>query len=205
MAWRLTGQMIETCSCNMFCPCWFAVPELMVMDQGYCATAVAFRGLEGNADGVNLDGRTVVFGALFPGPTMFDGKGTGRIYVDDGASAEQRRELEAIFQGQKGGPMGALGPLISTWLPSEAAKIEAKEDGDAVTVSVGNAGEVSNRLVRDQGGNGFEMRGGGFIAGFGLEVAQLAPSSTHWSDPGLRQVPQFETKSGTRGNFTWSG
>ena len=23
MAWNLKGQMIESCSCNMFCPCWF--------------------------------------------------------------------------------------------------------------------------------------------------------------------------------------
>src|SRR5207249_402242 len=82
MAWNLTGQMIESCSCNMFCPCWFAVPELMVMDKGYCATAVAFRVRDGRSDAMGLGGRTVVLGAEFPGPTMFDGKATGRIYVD---------------------------------------------------------------------------------------------------------------------------
>ena len=43
MAWRLTGQLVETCSCNMFCPCWFTVQELMIMDQGWCASAIAFR------------------------------------------------------------------------------------------------------------------------------------------------------------------
>ena len=50
MAWRLTGQLIETCSCNMFCPCWFTVQDLMIMDQGWCASAIAFRTREGNSD-----------------------------------------------------------------------------------------------------------------------------------------------------------
>ena len=33
MAWNLKGQMIQSCSCNMFCPCWFGVQELMIMDE----------------------------------------------------------------------------------------------------------------------------------------------------------------------------
>jgi hypothetical protein len=202
MAWRMTGQMIESCSCNMFCPCWFAVPELMVMDQGWCATAVAFRVRDGDADGLNLGGRTVVFGAEFPGPTMFDGNATGRIYVDDGASADQRRELEAIFHGQKGGPMAALAPLVTKWLPTQSVDITVNEEGETITVSVPTAGEVKNRLLRDGQGNGFRLEGGGFVAGFGLPVADLAPSSSRWSDPDLRQ---FETKSGARGAFTWTG
>jgi hypothetical protein len=202
MAWRMTGQMIESCSCNMFCPCWFAVPELMVMDQGWCATAVAFRVRDGDADGLNLGGRTVVFGAEFPGPTMFDGNATGRIYVDGGASADQRRELEAIFHGQKGGPMAGLAPLITKWLPTQAVDITVKEEGETITVSVPTAGEVQNRLLRDGDGKGFRLEGGGFVAGFGLPAADLAPSSSRWSDPDLRQ---FETKSGARGAFTWNG
>ncbi len=50
----------------------------------------------------------------FPGPTLFDGDGTARLYIDDGASAEQCRELEAIFQAKKGGPWAILGGLITT-------------------------------------------------------------------------------------------
>jgi len=43
MAWNMTAQMIETCSCNMLCPCWYGVKELMVMDRGWCASAILFR------------------------------------------------------------------------------------------------------------------------------------------------------------------
>ena len=110
MAWNLKGQMIESCSCNMFCPCWFGVQELMIMDQGWCASVIGFRIREGRSDGVALDGRKVVFTPDFPGPTLFDGNATARVFVDEGADEAQQRELEAIFQGRKGGPMENLAP-----------------------------------------------------------------------------------------------
>ncbi|MGH2561685.1 MAG: DUF1326 domain-containing protein [Thermomicrobiales bacterium] len=201
MAWRMTGQLIETCSCNMFCPCWFLVQELMVMDQGWCASALAFRVREGSSDGADLGGRTVVLALDWPGPTLFDGNGTARLYVDEGASAEQRRELEAILSGQKGGPMGALAPLITTWLPAQSATIDVADEGDAISVAVGDTGRVESRRLVDGEGHGFTMRGGGFITALGMEKVDLAPSASRWTDPDLRQ---FETKSGARGDFTWS-
>lgn len=201
MAWRLTGQLIETCSCNMFCPCWFTVQELMIMDQGWCASAFAFRIRKGTSDGVNLGGRTAIFAVDFPGPTLFDGNATARLYIDAEASPEQRRELEAILSGKKGGPMAALAPLISTWLPARTAQIDVASEGDAITVTVDDAGRVQSRLVRDAQGQGFTLRGGGFVTALGMEEVELAPSASRWTDPDLRQ---FETKSGARGNFTWN-
>jgi hypothetical protein len=202
MAWSLTGQMIETCSCNMFCPCWFTVQELMIMDQGWCASAITFRTREGNSDGVALGGRIVVFAVDFPGPTLFDGNATARLYVDDAANADQRRELEAICSGQKGGPMAGLAPLIANWLPARSAKIEVADEGDTITVKVGDAGRVESRRLRDPQGQGFTLRGGGFVSVFGMEEVDLAPSGSRWTDTDLRQ---FQTKSGARGNFTWRG
>src|SRR6266540_3888340 len=169
MAWRLAGQLIETCSCNMFCPCWFTVQELMVMDRGWCASAIAFRVREGNADGVDLGGRTVVFAADFPGPTLFDGNATARLYIDAGASSDQHRELEAIVSGQKGGPMAALAPLVGTWLQARTAQIDIADEGDAISVSVGDAGRMGSRRLRDGQGQGFTLRGGGFVAALGME------------------------------------
>lgn len=202
MAWRLTGQFIESCSCNLMCPCWFGVPELAVQDQGWCATAIAFRVREGNADGASLDGQTVVLAADFP-DVMFKGGGTARLYLDERASAEQRRALEDIFTGQQGGPMAALAPLMSTWLPSRVARIDVAEDGDTVTVTVGDAGRVQSRKLRDAEGKDFTLRGGGFVAGLQMDAAELAPSASRWSDPEMSR--QFETKSGARANVSWSG
>ena len=150
MAWSLTADFTETCSCNMLCPCWYGVKELMVMDQGWCASAWLMRVRQGNADGVDLSGRTVAIAVDFPGPTLFDGNGTGRLYIDDGASADQRRGLEAILQGKRGGPMEILGGLIAKWLPSQAAKIDVQEQGGSLTATVAGFGQVkSDRLTND--------------------------------------------------------
>ena len=68
---------------------------------------------------------------------------------------------------------------------------------------MGDIGRVQSQLLRDQSGTGFTLRGGGFVAGLGLEEAEMAPSSgTRLADPDL---PTFETKSGARGAFRWSG
>ena len=202
MTWRLTGQLIESCSCNMFCPCWFTVQELMLMDQGWCASAIAFRTRDGNSDSVALSGRTVVLALDFPGPTLFDGNGTARLYVDEGANADQRRELEAICSGQKGGAMAAIAPLVAKWLPARSAKIDVADEGDSISVTVAGAGRLESRRLRDPQGEGFTLRGGGFVSAFGMEEVELAPSGSRWTDPDLRQ---FQTKSGARGEFTWSG
>jgi hypothetical protein len=202
MAWKVSGQLIESCSCNMFCPCWFGVPELMQMDQGWCNGILGFRIDEGSANGTDLGGRAVVLSVHFPGPTMFDGNGTGRIYVDDGADDDQQREVEAIFQGKQGGPMEAIGGLISTWQPTRRAEVGIDQDGDTITVTTEGAGEMKSTLVRDADGNDFAMRGGGFIGGFGFDEINLAPTSSEWSDD---EIPgRFDVKSGARGDVAWS-
>jgi hypothetical protein len=60
MTWNLSGKMVENCTCNMLCPCWFGVKELMIMDQGYCAAPILFRIQNGNVDGIDLKGRNIV-------------------------------------------------------------------------------------------------------------------------------------------------
>jgi hypothetical protein len=203
MAWTMRGQLIESCSCNMFCPCWFGVQDLMIMDQGWCAGALAFRLREGSSDGVALDGRQVVVAVDFPGPTLFDGNATARVFIDDDADADQQRELEPIFKGERGGGMGNIAPLVSTWLPTKTAKIEASDDGDSITITADGGGEVRSKLLRDPEGTAFTLRGGGFVTGLGMEVAELAPSATEWADPDMPK--SFQTKSGARGDFAWSG
>jgi hypothetical protein len=187
----------------MFCPCWFGVQDLMIMDQGWCAGVLGLRIREGSADGVALDGRTAVIAVDFPGPTMFDGGATARVIIDDGADEDQQRELEPILQGNKGGPMENFAPLVSTWLPTKTARIDVGEDGDSITITAEGTGALRSKLLRDPEGTPFTIQGGGFVAGFGLEVADLAPTSSEWADDDMPK--RFETKSGARGALAWSG
>jgi hypothetical protein len=59
-----------------------------------------------------LDGLCFAVLAHTPG-AMGLGNWTVGVIVDERASAEQREALTAIASGQGGGPMAALGPLIS--------------------------------------------------------------------------------------------
>src|SRR5262249_17268057 len=206
MAWNLSGEMIETCSCNMLCPCWYGVKELMVMDQGWCASPILLRIKDGRSDSVNLSGRTVVMALFFPGPTLYDGNATGRLYMEETTTAEQRRELEAILQGKKGGPMGALAGLIPTWLPSRSTPIAVREENGTVRATVGNIGQIQSQRLKNEAGQLMTMQNVGFAVAFQFDkqTATLAPSAgTRWSDPEMPR--QWESKSGAVGAFAWSG
>ena len=203
MSWHLEGQLVEACSCNMFCPCWFGVQDLMIMDQGWCCGLIGVRISEGSAEGVALDGRTAMIAVDFPGPTLFDADATARLLIDDGADADQQRELEPIMQGSKGGPMENIAPLVSTWLPTKTAQIDVDDQGDSITITANGTGALRSHLMRDPGGTAFTLQGGGFVSGLGLQVAELAPTSSEWADDDMPK--RFVTKSGARGKISWSG
>ena len=205
MAWNATGEMIETCSCNMLCPCWYGVKELMIMDQGWCATAFLFRIREGNVDGVDLGGCEVVVALHFPGPTLFDANGTARIYVDDRTSDAQQQALETVFQAQHGGPMEVPVSLISTWLPTRRGRIEVTEHNGEVRATVDGVGEIVSTRLLNEAGDQMTMQNAGFILAFQFRdnTAELAPSDgSTWNDPELPEA--YQCKSGAVGQFAWS-
>lgn len=177
MTWNLSGKLVESCTCNMLCPCWFGVKELMIMDKGYCASPLLFRIDKGNSDGVDLQGRDVVLLVDFPGPTLLDGNSTTRLYIDDGANEEQRKELEKIFQGKKGGPMQLVSQLTSKWLPTQISKIEINDDGNNLTATVGNFGKIKSEQLKNEAGRIITLSGAGFASAFQFEneTFNLAP------------------------------
>jgi hypothetical protein len=208
MAWNLSGKMVETCTCNMFCPCWFGVKELMIMDKGYCVGPVLFRIQEGISNSINLAGRDVVLMLDWPGPTLLDGNGTTRVYIDDAADTNQQKELEDIFQGRRGGPMQMLSQLVAKWLPTVKTRIDIKEDNGSnnITAKVGNFGEIKSQQLKNEAGRAMTVQGAGFASMFQFEndVLTLAPSDTQWSDSDLPHA-QVTTRSGAVGKFSWRG
>jgi hypothetical protein len=206
MPWTVSGEMIETCSCNMLCPCWYGVQDLMVMDQGWCASPILFRLRDGTADGVNLSGLTLALAVFFPGPTLYDGNATARLYLEETATADQRSALEPIMQGQRGGPMQILAGLITTWLPTQTTPITVQEANGTIQATVGRVGQIHSQRLKNEAGQPMTMQNVGFAVAlrFDRQTAELAPSAgTRWSDPDLPR--QWESKSGAVGTFTWSG
>lgn len=200
MAWRVRGVAREHCTCKMWCPCWLGPAE---PDQGWCSGSLIFEVHEGAADDISLDGLRVVVVVDFPGD-FFTGNGTARLYIDENANADQRRELEAIFSGKKGGPLeAAWGATVTQWLPTQVANIEV-QDGDAPSITVGNVAQVTYQSpIRDAEGRATVIEGAAAATAFGLEGVSLARSDgSRWSAPEMRQWESGG--SGTIGAFDWN-
>src|SRR5262245_57574027 len=155
MAWQLSGRSIEACNCKMLCPCWLG-PE-GEPDQGWCGGVLGFDVQRGSSDGVELNGTRVALGIEWPG-NFFAGNGTARLYVGDTANAEQRRELEAIFSGKKGGLFEGLGAMITNWVPTETISVEIGW-GNSPFLRVGSLGQATLTPLKDQAGKPTRVEG----------------------------------------------
>jgi hypothetical protein len=190
----------------MLCPCWFGQADLMLMDQGWCGTSLLLRVREGSFQGTNLDGQNAIVGFHFPGPTLFDANGTGRVYVDDSASDDQRAAIETILQGQSGGGMEVPASLVSKWLPTKSVSISVSESDGKVKASVGGIGELASSPLVNDLGNKMTMHNSAFSVVFQHDdhVGDLAPSDgTSWKDPDMPEA--WEGRSGVAGQISWSG
>jgi hypothetical protein len=206
MTWKVSGELIETCSCNMLCPCWFGEADLMLMDQGYCGTTFLLRIKEGNHEGTDLSGQAAVVSLHFPGPTLFDAKGTGRVYVDKECSEAEQAALEAILQGGSGGGMEVPASLLDRWLPTKRVPIEVTEDSGVVSASLPEVGDIRSRRLLNEAGEQMTLKNSAFSMAFGFleHSGDLAPSEgTEWKDPDMPVV--WRGRSGMVGQVDWSG
>src|SRR3954469_10673517 len=85
VSWSLKGSYAETCSCDLMCPCNMSLDHGATYD--FCRVSLAFNIREGDVDGTDIAGRTVVLIADTP-KVMTDGNWRVGVYVDDGASDE---------------------------------------------------------------------------------------------------------------------
>jgi hypothetical protein len=99
---------------------------------------LVFHVADGDVDGTDVSGLTVAAVADTP-KVMSEGNWRLGVFLDDNATDEQAEKLGAVFAGQLGGPMEALGPLIGENLGLERAPIEVQEDGLRHSVKVGDA------------------------------------------------------------------
>jgi hypothetical protein len=135
MSWNLKGSYVETCSCELMCPCNLTFDHGATYD--YCRATLAFNIKEGDVDGTDIAGRKLVI--IFDAPkVMTEGNWKLGVYVDDGADDDQFDKLVKVFSGQLGGPMAALAPLVGEIRGAERASIEIGDDGLTHTVKVGD-------------------------------------------------------------------
>jgi hypothetical protein len=136
MSWNLKGSYVETCSCELMCPCNLSLDHGATYD--YCRVTLVFDIREGEIDGTDIAGLKVAAIADTP-KVMTEGNWRLGIFVDANASDEQADKLVKVFSGQLGGPMAGLAPLVGEMLGVERATIEVTHDGLRHGVRVGDA------------------------------------------------------------------
>jgi hypothetical protein len=161
MSWNIKGAYVETCSCELMCPCNMSLDHGATYD--YCRVTLVFDIHEGEVEGTDVGGLRVAAIADTP-KVMTEGNWRLGVFVDDRATDEQMDKLVGVFGGQLGGPMAGLAPLVGEMLGVERAPIEVVHDGLKHSVRVGDAidfeiedivpfGVETGQPVRFQGGS----------------------------------------------------
>lgn len=133
--WHIAGTYFETCNCEFICPC-IGSNLTARPTEGDCKAALAFAIKEGDKDGTRLGGLNFVIVLRSPG-AMADGNIKVGLILDERADAKQAEAITAIASGAVGGPMAALGPLVSEMAGVEKRPIQFGAHGLSYSMTAG--------------------------------------------------------------------
>jgi hypothetical protein len=199
MSWSMTGEYVETCSCELMCPCNLSLDHGATYD--FCRVTLVFDIREGEIDGTDVGGLKVAAIADTP-KVMTEGNWKLGVFVDDQASDEQADKLVQVFGGQLGGPMAALAPLIGEMLGVERAPIEVRHDGLRHSVRVGEAIDFEIEDIVPFGvQDGRPVRFDGMFHPVGSDLTMAEAKRTQINAFGI----QYDGKTGlSKSGFSWA-
>ena len=201
MAWRIDGQYFENCSCDVPCPCTVSLD--LGADRDRCNAILVFEVESGEVDGVDVSGLTVAAVSDTP-KVMSDGNWRLGVLIDERASDEQAEKLGAVFGGQLGGPMEALGPLVSEQLGVERVAMDVSHDNGTHRIRIGDDGEVEVQEIVPFGKeNGEPARLTGIFHPAGDDFAVARATKSKLSAFGMDFA--FEGRSAFASPFAWTG
>jgi hypothetical protein len=187
-AWHISGQYVETCSCDFVCPC--ILGQMAVRpSKGSCTFAMAMQVERGSFGDVPLNGLTFIVLGMTP-EEMGKGNWSVGLVIDDRATAAQRDAITAIASGAAGGPMAALTGLIGRFLGAERASIRIEQDGKKFTVTAGKLVDMAGEGAMGIDPNATEpmyLENTGHPVSSRLAVAHASKSRVHafgltWED-----------------------
>lgn len=126
IAWRAEGLLFENCNCQLVCPGHMHFSQFCTHERCVGYWAVRFDG--GSFGSVSLSGARAVIAYDAPSH-MIDGGWTEVIVIDEAATGEQRRAVEAILDGSAGGPWAVLGRFVGKRLPTRFLPVELADEG----------------------------------------------------------------------------
>ena len=201
MAWKIEGQYFENCSCDVPCPCTVSLD--LGADRDRCNAFLVFQVESGEVDGVDVSGLTVAAMADTP-KVMSEGNWRLGVLIDESASDEQAEKLGAVFGGQLGGPMEALGPLVTEQLGVERVRMEVSHENGTHRIKVGDDGELAvEELVPFGKENGEPARLVGIFHPAGEDLTVAKATSSRINAFGIDFA--FEGRSAFAAPFSWAG
>ena len=199
MSWNLRGSYVETCSCELMCPCNLSLDHGATYD--FCRVTLAFNIRDGAVEGTDISGLKVVAIADTP-KVMTEGNWRLGVFIDAHASDEQFDKLVQVFGGQLGGPMAALSPLVGEMLGVERAEIEVSDDGLHHRVRVGDVIQFEIEDIVPFGvETGQPVRFDGMFHPVGSNLTMAEAKSSRINAFGI----QYEGKTGlSTSDFSWA-
>ena len=143
--WKITGQLEEACSCDAACPCWFGSKPTKMTCSGGQVLFIE----KGNYGKVKLDGLAIANMSQSPErEAMMASFGNWNFsynYIDEKATPEQRKALEAIAAK-------VMVPGASKKTETRYVPIKRKIEGKDHEITLGHYGTFRGHLV--EGGLG---------------------------------------------------
>jgi hypothetical protein len=119
--WRLSGEFVVSCNCDVFCPCMMSLGKSRPTNPP-CLSWFGYHIEDGEVEGQPVRGLNVVQMLEVPG-RMEEGNWTVGIYFDERAGETQRAALRRLFTGQAGGPIGWTAMMVGVLLEDRVAPI----------------------------------------------------------------------------------
>ncbi len=177
MAWHIEGEYIESCTCDVTCPCIHLRPAT----SDRCRVFFGWHITLGAREGVDLAGLNVAMAVDSP-KSMTDGGWMATLYLDARADDRQRRSLEEIFSGQAGGHLANVAPLIGTVAGVHSAAIDFTSDGRHRRVAVGDTLVIDTEDVVGMDGAGATVISNPQLGAVTQPLRQAVSQRLHFDD-----------------------
>jgi hypothetical protein len=195
--WKVSGTYFEACNCEAACPCVFTSAPT----SGSCTVLLAWHVTSGKFGDTVLDGLNAALAAYSPGH-MLKGGWKVALYIDERGDQKQRDALAAVFSGQGGGHLSALGPLIAQVLGVKAVPIHYQENGKKRHLSIPGIAESEIAALPGQGGADVTLNNHPFTAVPGYPAVVGKSTKVTYKDHGLDW--QISDKNGFYSPFAYA-
>jgi hypothetical protein len=196
MAYRLEGDLLEVCNCDVLCPCWIGEDP----DRGHCDSALAYRINSGSIGGLDVGGVVMASVVKIPG-NVFAGGWRRQLYIDAAATDGQAEVLVEAMTGRLGGPLADLAALVGDDLPPQRAEVVFDLHEGRGRFAIAGVSEAVMAPYRGPNGEVTTLNNSAFstIPGSAAYVAKA--ERFRLRHPGLGLDLELEGKNAIQGSF----